>query len=309
MPMSRRTLRGVLRWTQPCVEWTIALAFEPRRRVRFPAVTNRHRHDPFSDCMILTCPACSTRYLVDPAAIGATGRTVRCARCQNSWHQDLPEDQVVPKVTRPVEMPPPVMPTVSSSFEDRPIHQDTVEEEDEPSPPADTMPSFMGRPEPLGGDRNLPALHTPKRRLSPFMIAWTALVLVVILLIAGLWFARSPLVAAWPPMERLYAVAGVPVDVPSFGLEVRNLTPAFSKTDNVPTLVVTGEVANTSGGVRKVPTLRVSLRNGQNQVLKTWDFTIGRDQLLAGETAPFQTSIANPPTDASSAVVVFAEAP
>jgi hypothetical protein len=59
--------------------------------------------------------------------------------------------------------------------------------------------------------------------------------------------------------------------------------------------------------VRKVPSLRVSLVNAKKETLKTWDFTIGRDELLAGETAPFQTSIANPPTDASSAVVVFVE--
>jgi predicted Zn finger-like uncharacterized protein len=265
--------------------------------------------------MILTCPACATRYIVDPAAIGATGRTVRCARCQHSWHQDLPDDQLVQKVTRPAEAPvapaavaPPVMPTVSSAFEDRPAREEPVEET-APEAPPDAMPSFMGRPEPLGGDRHLPALVKPKRRLSPLVIGWAALVLVVVLLIAGLWFARGPLVAAWPPLGRLYELAGMPVDTKVFGLEVRNLTPAFAKIDNTPTLVVTGEVANTSGGVRKVPALRVSLRNGKNDTLKTWDFTIGRDQLLAGETAPFQTSIANPPPDASSAVVVFADVP
>jgi predicted Zn finger-like uncharacterized protein len=259
--------------------------------------------------MILTCPACSTRYIVDPAAIGATGRTVRCARCQHSWHQDLPADQAVPPVTRPAEAPtPPVMPTVSSAFEDRPAREAFVEP-DEPPAPADPMPSFMGRSEPLGSDRNLPALAKPKRRVSPLTIGWAALALVVILLVVGLWFARGPLVAAWPPLGRLYELAGVPVDAQTFGLEVRNLTPAFAKTDNTPTLVVTGDVVNTSGGVRKVPALRVSLRNAKNETLKTWDFTIGRDQLLAGETAPFQTSIANPPADAQSAVVVFAETP
>ena len=263
--------------------------------------------------MILTCPACATRYVVDPKAIGASGRTVRCARCHHSWHQDLPEDLPIPRLTRPVDFEaPPVMPTVSSSYEDRPAFDpfdDQESDEDEQEPPAaDTMPVFMARPEPLGSDRNLPALHTPKRKISKFMIGWAALVLIVVLLLLGLWFARSSLVAAWPPLERLYTLAGIQVDAPSFGLEVRNLTPAFSKIDNTPTLVVTGEVANTSGGVRKVPSLRVTLRNAKNEPLKTWDFTIGRDELLAGETAPFQTSIASPPADASSAVVVFAEA-
>lgn len=260
--------------------------------------------------MILTCPACATRYVVDPKAIGASGRTVRCARCHKSWHQDVPDDLPPPRLTRLVEVeaPPPVMPTMSSSYEDRPAFDPFDEPEPEAEePPADPMPSFMARPEPIGGDRNLPAIHAPRRRISKFMIGWAALALVLVLLVAGLWFARSPLVAAWPPLERLYALAGIPVDAPSFGLEVRNLTPAFSKIDNTPTLVVTGEVANISGGVRKVPSLRVSLKNAKGDVLKTWDFTIGRDQLLAGETAPFQTSIATPPADASSAVVVFTD--
>ncbi|HLZ64613.1 MAG TPA: DUF3426 domain-containing protein [Aliidongia sp.] len=257
--------------------------------------------------MILTCPACATRYIVDPAAIGASGRTVRCARCHKTWHQDLPDDQAIPRVTRPpVVEAPPVMPTVSSSLTDRPV-PDKRGEPAEPARPADPIPSFMAGPEPIGGNRHLPALIAPKFQISKFMIGWAALVLVVLLLLVGLWFGRVPLVTAWPPLERLYTLAGIQVDAPSFGLEVRNLTPAFSKADSTPTLVVAGEVANISGGVRKVPALRVSLRNGQNQTLKTWDFTIGRDELLAGETAPFQTSIANPPTDASSAVVVFAD--
>ena len=42
--------------------------------------------------MIVTCPACSTRYLVDPRALGSAGRTVRCANCSNTWHQVPPED-------------------------------------------------------------------------------------------------------------------------------------------------------------------------------------------------------------------------
>jgi predicted Zn finger-like uncharacterized protein len=42
--------------------------------------------------MIVTCPACTTRYLVDPRALGDAGRLVRCAHCSKTWRQTPPED-------------------------------------------------------------------------------------------------------------------------------------------------------------------------------------------------------------------------
>jgi predicted Zn finger-like uncharacterized protein len=42
--------------------------------------------------MIVTCPDCTTRYLVDPRALGSAGRVVRCAHCSKTWHQTPPED-------------------------------------------------------------------------------------------------------------------------------------------------------------------------------------------------------------------------
>ncbi len=54
--------------------------------------------------MILSCPACSTRYLVEPQALGPKGRQVRCAKCGHSWQQTPPAD--MPREID-VSLPPP----------------------------------------------------------------------------------------------------------------------------------------------------------------------------------------------------------
>ena len=40
--------------------------------------------------MQLTCANCAARYLVDPAAIGPSGRTVQCFRCGHQWRAGAP---------------------------------------------------------------------------------------------------------------------------------------------------------------------------------------------------------------------------
>jgi len=44
--------------------------------------------------MILTCPACDTKYVVKDDAIPPGGRQVRCASCKHSWHQE-PEGAII----------------------------------------------------------------------------------------------------------------------------------------------------------------------------------------------------------------------
>ncbi len=64
--------------------------------------------------MIISCPACATRYVVPDTAIGGDGRTVRCAKCKHAWFQDPPPLDLTQQAESPAQpadaAPPPPAP-------------------------------------------------------------------------------------------------------------------------------------------------------------------------------------------------------
>jgi predicted Zn finger-like uncharacterized protein len=85
--------------------------------------------------MLIVCPSCSTSYAIDPASLGTTGRTVRCARCKATWfaaQKKAPEvnafvDGVIaeadaqggaPQASAPAATPPPPPPLAASAADD-----------------------------------------------------------------------------------------------------------------------------------------------------------------------------------------------
>ncbi|MEK9970244.1 MAG: zinc-ribbon domain-containing protein, partial [Ferrovibrio sp.] len=56
--------------------------------------------------MILNCPACATRFQVDPTTFGSAPRKVRCSVCRNVWQQEpLPEPAPPKPAPEPKAMP------------------------------------------------------------------------------------------------------------------------------------------------------------------------------------------------------------
>jgi predicted Zn finger-like uncharacterized protein len=88
--------------------------------------------------MIITCPSCSTRFLLDEADMPERGRKVRCARCSHVWHEaaPIPHEGVPPENT-----PQPVADKNPSAQTEAPLG---FAKEPEPSP-APTTPQLETR--------------------------------------------------------------------------------------------------------------------------------------------------------------------
>lgn len=218
---------------------------------------------------------------------------VRCAHCAHTWHQETPAVS-----TRVVDIPtPPPPPPRPASFDPSP----SIEERE---PFAHSLPGLEAEPETEPVKRGLPAL--PQKRRFPWMAAaWTGLGLLVVAGIAGVYVARNQIVEWWPPSARLYTTLHIPVELPGEGLELRRVSPTRETENGLPTLVIQGEVANISEIARRVPKLKVVLRDGGDRELQSWSFILTEERLQPGTSMPFRTSISQPSDAATGLLVTF----
>lgn len=252
--------------------------------------------------MILTCPACSTRYLVGAAAIGPAGRTVRCAKCSQTWHVDG-------VATNDADAAPPAPGPESPAAEPAPSSEPESEAPtgDGPPEPAVRVEALPQRLKPIPRGSGLPALPGEPRR--PLPVGWALLGLAVIAAIVGLALGRDAIVAAWPPANRLYASFGFPVELPGMGLEFRNVVSTRTDEGGRQVLVVRGLIANITNGKRPIPGLRVALKDEQDRRVQEWSFKADAASVDPGESLPFETRIADPSDRARGLTIEFVAAP
>jgi len=237
--------------------------------------------------MILTCPACSTRYVVDPANIGSQGKRVRCARCRHTWFQEPPPDLLATPPEAPADA---VAPAAGEAVE-ADAHAGAGNGLSRPAPRRRYAPPRV----------YLPALRTgPARRAA---LGWVLLVLVAVGLAGTVYGARNRIVDWWPPAYRLYDVLGIEVAAvpaeagPAF--EVRGIATRRAEGEDGIRLTVTGRLVNLSDRTHRPPPVQVTLLSADDEPLQRWSFQVPAERLDAGAAVDFETSIVDPHPAAS----------
>ena len=242
--------------------------------------------------MILTCPACGTRYQADAAKFPPEGRMVRCAKCSHVWHQQ-----------GAVAAPEPDVAEIAPAPEAQPERRSAPDTEPEPSFAG--LRAFAPRPDAA-------MLEDDDEEREPIAwgamlgvaAGWIALIAVVLVIGYSAVKYRQEIAMIWPQSAGVYSTLGLKVN--NRGIDFAHVDYHRESEDGQVVLAVTGTIVNDGDRELPVPqSVRVTLSDATNHELYHWNFTPNVQTLKPGQSAAFLTRLSSPPAAATHLEVRF----
>ena len=276
----------------------------------------------------ITCPSCNTSYELPHDSIGAEGRKVKCATCGSKWlakaeaiktvdplldsiSTGITDDSKPSDVARENDEAAQSA-SLATTNTNTPIDADFEEEhpamQDDPggdvSLQLPALTQEMPRAKPVNPlMRNRPTQQRrqgfdrterrerQQKKISQFLRP-TAFV-ATILILAGLVYAREPIVRLVPDLASLYAKVGL--DVNLRGFTFRDIRSERVVESSGPVLIVTGEIQNIKGTIAQAPKLRFGLKTNTNEEIYAWNHELSVPTIVPGGIARFQSRLPAPP--------------
>jgi predicted Zn finger-like uncharacterized protein len=271
--------------------------------------------------MILSCPACKTRYLVPDTAIGPDGRQVRCASCKHSWFAEAPVLELASAGLASTELASTGLastglasneredPVKGEAFDPPPPSQSTSQP---PAPqvsiPAAVTPAPGWQPPQAADDDNgldafdyAPPFRPRVNRTRRWTIAAIAAAVVLIAGIGAIQYFGTPTLAA-----RLGLPVGT-VDVPLL-LQVPRKPERRTLESGNELFAISGRVVNPTETSQRVPDILAELRDAQGRVVYSWSITPPRRTIGPKGTVEFDSAEVDVPKGARELNLSFSGA-
>lgn len=224
--------------------------------------------------MTVRCPYCMSAAAINQAELGPAGRMMSCRRCGTRWlarvHPDDPYRQ----------------PEGADVMHYRRSEEDAVVIEDVAARPR--MPRAAGN-----RARSRWRSSPPDRR--GLKVGGAILVAVVALLLL-----RAPVVSALP------LLGGDQLHRSAEALTFNRVRSEVLRIHGVSTLVVDGEVVNSSDVPVDVPAIRVTLKSGAGNEIQSWLVELAQLELAPGKSIGFRSALSAPPAEASEVSLALA---
>jgi len=228
--------------------------------------------------MIISCPSCATRYDMPAHKSGAEDTLMRCAACGHSWL----EGRAVEVLNAPSPR------QVPAVIDHSPEPDNEIRRLVEASRQA---------------QEDFAARRQRKRRR---LMAWAGYAATALSPLVVAMSVPDLVVKHLPASVRGYEVLGQDINI--YGLELRKVEMQHLAVDGTKVLAIEGEIANISGGDRKIPWLRFGLKETQGREVYQWTLDSGARPLRPGEMTSFVTRVAAPPETAKIVEIRFAHA-
>jgi predicted Zn finger-like uncharacterized protein len=277
--------------------------------------------------MHIVCPHCTTSYAINPATLGAAGRTVRCSRCKEVWlarPEDAVEEVAVPAMAaagqatahddaaaeweamaredEAQETPVVDSPSISADW---PAEDGTASgSNDWPSVAPDAAEGhdeikLTTHRERLARIFRLPAMPAPAGKSSALTTACAGMGALVLALI--IW--RADVVRLLPQTALFYKMVGLEVNLR--GLAFKDIKITNETVDGKPVLVIEGMIVGETRKPVELPRLRFSVRDAQGAEIYAWNAVLEQPVLKPGERAFFKSRLASPPPEGRNIDVRF----
>lgn len=229
--------------------------------------------------MILSCPACNTRYTVPDSAVGPTGRQVRCANCKHSWFQAPP---AAPAQAEPPAPPPAAPRSGRGAPKAEPPPPPPEEKREEPEPPYE---DDLAEPEPVAR----------RRRIG----LWIFLAIAALAAAAAAAFYLGALNLG----DNQSAAADAPLRLEYTRTPERTVLESGNEL-----LSVYGRIVNVSGETQPVPQIQAELRDATGRIVHSFSISAPVAELGPEESATFSSAETGVPRSARDLNLSFGPA-
>jgi predicted Zn finger-like uncharacterized protein len=247
--------------------------------------------------MRIKCPDCFAQFDVPNGAIKKGGRQLRCGQCKHQWHQ---------------------LPIIESTLNDIPGNNDETIGADS----LQTLEDISGNNDEIIEAAQLktvaefpvpPVLRkedlkkTTVQEKHPFSFSLIILLVITVITLIGVLFARNIIVDYTPETSILFDTLGLHVPVTGESLIIKNVGVWREKKGSIKILAVKGEIFNPSKIIQTVPIISGSEIDVTGRVLASDSFIPEAATLLPNETIKFEYQTPFPNEKTVSVIITFSD--